>query len=66
LSPPPFPPPRYPEKGDIWLDYLVKPEYNGCGHIRLMLEGLKDEEGELVYGPRSDVLAEYAIRAFYK
>lgn len=22
---------------DAWLDHLAKPEFNGCGHIRLMI-----------------------------
>lgn len=28
---------RAPANADVWLRNLVKPEVQGCGHIRLML-----------------------------
>jgi hypothetical protein len=43
-----------------WYEGLVAPEYNGCGHVRLMLEG---ESG---YGPNAQRLATSLIKAFFK
>lgn len=29
--------PKDPKAAQIWLDALAKPQYQGCGHVRLML-----------------------------
>jgi hypothetical protein len=57
---------RAPENADIWVDELVKGEFNGCGHVRLMLEGQTDADGNPAYGPRAKELAEGLIRAFFR
>ena len=44
-----------------WYAGLASPEFNGCGHVRLMLEGDNAE----AYGWNAQRLARSLIKAFF-
>jgi hypothetical protein len=49
-----------PENSTLWLDLFVKPEHQGCGHIRLMLQN------PVAYGLDSTEIVENMLRVFVK